>query len=179
MPFVPGARIIRREVLHGRPWMESPVSVVADDGEVLAVQLGPESPFRFLDHPFGAHPWASYAGWSGPVVLQLYRDGAAYSVWMFFDAGAFRCWYVNFEAPVVRHEGSFDTDDHGLDLIVHPDGRREWKDVDDLSAMVRSGRMTGEQVLGVLHAAAEVIRLLDDDDRWWAPFDGWRPPPTG
>jgi hypothetical protein len=45
--------------------------------------------------------------------------------------------------------------------------------------MVRSGRMTEEQVVGVLHAAAEVIRLLDDDERWWASFDGWRPHPTG
>jgi predicted RNA-binding protein associated with RNAse of E/G family len=105
----------------------------------------------------------------------VHREGAAYAVWLFFDDGVFRYWYVNFEAPVVRHDGSFDTDDHGLDLIVHPDGRREWKDVDHLSELVRSGRMTGEQVVGVLHAAAEVTALLDADRRWWAPFDDWRP----
>lgn len=179
MPFEPGAEIVRREVLHGHTWLECPVTVVADDGDVLAVQLGPEAPFTFFQHPFAPHPWRSYAGWTGPTVLQLHREGAAYAVWMFFDAGVFRYWYVNFEAPVARHEDSFDTDDHGLDLIVHPDGRREWKDVDDLSTMVRSGRMTEEQVVGVLHAAAEVIRLLDDDERWWASFDGWRPHPTG
>ncbi len=148
MRYATGTVITRREVLHGHTWLECPVTVVADDGDVLAVQLGPDRRSRSSTHPFGTHPWRSYAGWSGPTVLQLHRAGAAYAVWMFFDGGVFRYWYVNFEAPVVRHEDSFDTDDHGLDLIVHPDGRREWKDVDDLSAMVRSGRMTEERSSG-------------------------------
>ena len=57
--------------------------------------------------------------------------GDRYGVWKFFETdGTFRHWYVNFEAPIVRHDDGFDTDDHGLDLIVHPDGRREWKDVE-------------------------------------------------
>ncbi|MEO6510811.1 MAG: DUF402 domain-containing protein [Nocardioides sp.] len=120
MRYLPGTVVSRREVLHGHPWMESPVTVVSDDGDVLAVELGADSRFTFFDHPFGPHPWGTYSGWSGPTVLQLHRAEAAYAVWMFFDAGVFRYWYVNFEAPVVRHEDSFDTDDHGLDLIVHP-----------------------------------------------------------
>ena len=175
MTFRPGTEIARREVLHGLPWLECPVTVVADDGDALAVRIDPGAPFTFFAHPFGAHPWSAHEAWGGTTVLQLHREGAAYAVWMFFDDGVFRHWYVNFEAPVVRHDDGFDTDDHGLDLILHPDGRREWKDVDDLSAVVRSGRMTGEQVLGVLHEAAEVTRLLDADDRWWAPWDDWTP----
>ena len=72
-------------MLHGRLWLECPVTVVADDGDVLAVLLGPDAPFTFHEHPFGPHPWAAYAGWSGPIVLQLHREGDAYAVWMFFD----------------------------------------------------------------------------------------------
>jgi Protein of unknown function (DUF402) len=174
--FRPGAEITRREVLHGRLWLDHPVTVVADDGDVLAVLLEPGSRFRFHEHPFGPHPWSAYDAWGDTTVLQLHREGDAYGVWKFFEGGVFTRWYVNFEAPVVRHDDAFDTDDHGLDLIVHPDGRREWKDVDHLSELVTSGRMTGEEVLGVLHAAAEVTARLDRDARWWAPWDHWAPP---
>jgi hypothetical protein len=174
--FQPGQVVTRREVLHGRPWLESPVTVVADDGDVLAVLLAPGSVFTFHEHPFGPHPWSAQAAWGGTTVLQLHRTGDAYGVWKVFDDDGFRYWYVNFEAPVVRHPDGFDTDDHGLDLIVHPDGRWEWKDVDHLAEMVTSGRMTRDEVVGVLHAAAGVADLLRTDDRWWAPWDDWTPP---
>jgi hypothetical protein len=175
--YRPGTEITRREVLHGRLWMEHPVTVVADDGEVLAVLLEPGSPFRFHEHPFGPHPWAAHHAWGATTVLQLHREGDAYSVWRFFEGGVFRHWYVNFEAPLVRHPDGFDTDDHGLDLVLQPDGRREWKDVEDLSELVTSGRMTGEEVVGVLHAAAGVIGLLDgDEEPWWAIWGSWALP---
>jgi hypothetical protein len=167
---------MRREVLHGSLWLECPVTVVDDDGDVLAVLLEPGSPFTFHEHPFAPHPWRGQDAWGGTTVLQLHRAGDAYAVWKFFDQQGFRHWYVNFEAPVVRHAECFDTDDHGLDLIVDRDGRRTWKDVDHLSDLVVSGRMTGEEVVGVLHAAAEVSALLDRDERWWARWDDWTPP---
>ena len=144
MRFRPGTEISRREVLHGRLWLSHPVTVVADDGEVLAVLLEPGSAFTFHEHPFGAAPLAPVRGVGrGRRCSRLHREGDAYSVWKFFGEDVFRHWYVNFEAPVVRRDDAFDTDDHGLDLIVHPDGRREWKDVEDLSELVTSGRMTG------------------------------------
>jgi hypothetical protein len=177
MRFRPGTEITRREVLHGRLWLSHPVTVVADDGEVLAVLLQPGSAFTFHEHPFGPHPWHGRAAWGAATVLQLHREGDAYSVWKFFDAEGFRHWYVNFEAPIVRRDSGFDTDDHGLDLVVHPDGRREWKDVEDLSELVTSGRMTGEEVVGVLHAAAAVIGQLDaNEGPWWAGWTDWHPP---
>ena len=176
--FRPGQVVTRREVLHGRPWLESPVTVVADDGDVLAVLLEPGSAFTFHEHPFGPHPWSANTAWGGTTVLQLHRAGDPYGVWKFFDDDGFRHWYVNFEAPVVRQPDGFDTDDHGLDLIVHPDGRWEWKDVDHLSEMVTSKRMTSDQVVDVLHAAAGVAALLRANERWWAPWDDWTPPPS-
>ncbi len=177
MRYQPGAEIVRREVLHGQVWLEHPVTVVADDGVVLALLLEPGSAFTFHEHPFGPHPWRRLTEWGATTVLQLHRNGDAYAVWKLFDDGGFRHWYVNFEAPVVRHEGAFDTDDHGLDLIVHTGGRREWKDVEHLSELVTSGRMTGEAVVGVLHAAAGVIAQLDaEEGPWWAAWSDWHPP---
>lgn len=131
--YAAGTIIQRREVLHERLWLEHPVTVVADDGDVLAVRLNPGSPFTFPDHPFGPHPWSAHDAWGASIVLQILRRDKPYGVWKFFDTdGTFRHWYVNFEAPVVRRPGGFETNDFGLDLILHPDGRREWKDVEDL-----------------------------------------------
>jgi hypothetical protein len=164
-------------VLHGRVWMEHPVSVVADDGEVLAVRLEPGSPFTFHEHPFGPHPWGAQDAWGVTTVLQLYREGDAYAVWKFFEREVFLFWYVNFEAPIVRHSDGFATDDHGLDLVLHPDGRREWKDVDHLAELVSTARMTGAEVLGVLRAARGVVEQLDaDQPPWWAAWSDWHPP---
>lgn len=141
MSWSSGRSITRREVLHGQLWLAHPVSVVADDGDVLAVLLEPGSAFTFPEHPFGPHPWGHHKQWIGRHVLQIHRSGDLYSVWKFFDGDDFLHWYVNFEAPVVRHEDSFDTDDYGLDLIVHPDGRREWKDVEHLHVQRMEGRI--------------------------------------
>ena len=76
---------------------------------------------------------------------------------------------------MVRRKGGFDTDDHGLDLVVEPDGTAVWKDVEDLHAMRQSGRMNGNQLLGVLAAAHEVTELLRTGRRWWSAYDDWSP----
>lgn len=151
------------------------MTVVRDDGDRLAVLLEPGAPFRFFDHSHGAHPWSGQDAWGGTTVLMLNRDGDAYGVWKFFVDGVFAHWYLNFESPVVRTPDGFDTDDHGLDLIVWPNGSREWKDVDHLSAMLREERMTEHQVVGVLHAAAEVYDALSRGERWWSEWDDWQP----
>ncbi|HXH79301.1 DUF402 domain-containing protein [Nocardioides sp.] len=178
--WAPGVTIRRREVLHGELWMDHPVSVVADDGEVFAVLLEPGSEFTFHDHPFGPHPWGAHAAWGGRQVLQIHRVGELYSVWKFFDEGGeFLHWYVNFESAVVRDLAGFDTNDYGLDLLVHPDGHREWKDVEDLHWQRAEGRITVETVSAVLEAASGVIDLLDADDLWWARFDDFAPTRVG
>ena len=115
-------------------------------------------------------------------MLQLRRPGDWYSVWKFFDGQTFRHWYVNLERPFVRREateklrGGIDTDDLELDLVIDPDGTRMWKDVEHLHARLEEGRMTESDLRQVLAAAADLTRLLDRDERWWAPWDDWVPP---
>jgi hypothetical protein len=180
MAFKAGAVVSRREVLHGRLWLEHPVTVVSDDDGVLAVRLDPGSAFSFSEHPLGPHPWGHLTEWETSTVLQLHRDGDHYSVWKIFELdGSFRHWYVNFEAPIVRGSDDFDTDDHGLDLIIEPDGERRWKDVEDLHHQRTQGRIDLNTVGGVLAAAAEVSSLLDSDNHWWKAWEGWKPPAFG
>lgn len=178
MTFATGATITKREIWDGAVWLEHPVVVDSDGGPegVLAVVLAVGSQFTFPPHPGGPHPWSHLAGWGDTTVLQLRRTGDWYSVWKFFSApGDFDCWYVNFERPVVRTEHGMDTDDLELDLVVLPDGQRSWKDVEHLAMRLDQGRFGVEELVTVLHAAADVTDLLDRDDRWWSPWDGWVP----
>ena len=45
----------------------------------------------------------------------------------------------------------------------------------DLAPSLAAGRITQDELLAVLAAAAHVAELLDRDDRWWAPWDDWSP----
>lgn len=76
--FEAGSVIERREVLHGRLWLSTPVTVVSDDGDILAVRLDPGAPITFAAHPFGRHPWAGSTRWAETIVLQLYRPRHPY-----------------------------------------------------------------------------------------------------
>ena len=172
--FATGSTVVRREVLHGSPWLEQPVEVLADDGTLLAVLLSPGSPMTYPPHPT-PHPWRANDRWQKTHVLQLYRPDDWYSVWHFFEAGRSLGWYVNFEMPIVRLEDSFDTGDYGLDIVLDDDGSWTWKDVDDLDEMLRSGRVTPEEADGVRRAAAVVADDLDRGVHWWSAWSSWTP----
>lgn len=176
--FEVGSIVQRREVLHGQVWMTMPVRVIADD-EVLAVWVEDGAPFTFPPHPFGPHPWSGQERWGGCGVLQLYRDGDRYSVWGFFAAGRVDRWYVNFERPYRRGDSWFDTDDHGLDIVIVGDEWR-WKDRDDVAEQVAVGRITEADAAAVWREAEGVAAALDRGERWWMERWGkWRPGVSG
>ncbi len=180
--FRTGRTVLRREVLHGRPWMEQPVTVVHDGAECLAVLLVPGSPFTFFAHPFGPHPWNRHRAWQGSSVLQLHRDGDAHAAWKFFDLrGAFTHWYVNFQEPVVRDVsrdggGAFSTADLGIDIVFPSDGSPwRWKDEGDPDQMVTSGRITDAERDRIRAEAGSVAASLQAGQRWWSAWDDWNP----
>ena len=175
-PFQVGQVIERREVFKGELWLTSPVTVVSDDGDRLAVRVDPGSKFTFPSHSFGVHPWAHHSEWGGSIVLQLYREGDLYSVWKFFAPDeSFRHWYINFEAPLKRGPGYIDTEDYGLDLVIDAKGQRQWKDVSDLHHQRTEGRTSPQTVLDILAEAAHVEAMLDRDEHWWSSWDDWAP----
>lgn len=79
----------------------------------------------------------------------------------------------------VRGSDHLDIDDHGLDLIIEPDGQRRWKDVEDLHHQRTQGRIDLNTVGGALAAAAEVSSPLDSNNHWWKAWDDWEPPASG
>ncbi|AKJ10262.1 hypothetical protein ABB07_09620 [Streptomyces incarnatus] len=189
--FEPGAIVLRREILDGRPWLSYPVRVVADRPDLLAVYLARGTALAFGDGDFswGPHPWQRIAGhWRSHGVLQLQRPGDAYAVWMFRDdtTGDFTGWYVNFQDPYRKNASGFDTLDHELDLWIPADGGPyRWKDVDEFEHRARSGGFTAEQSAAVRAEAARVADLLDSRATWWEqewaqwePAAGWLSPPA-
>jgi uncharacterized protein DUF402 len=175
LPFSPGSEIERREVLHDATWLTMPVTVIDDDGDVLAVRIDPGTPMTFPAHPFGPHPWGGQSAWQGSTVLQLHRTGDWYAVWRLFDGGRDLGWYINFEEPVRRGPTWFATADHGLDIVIAVDGSWQWKDVEDVDELVRIGRLTQAAADAVRARAAEVAADLDAGRRWWADWDSWSP----
>jgi hypothetical protein len=173
-PFAVGSDVRVREVLHGAEWASWDERVVADDGVVLATVKADGTAMDFPAHPV-PHPWGHLDAWTGTTVLKLRRADDWYSVWKFFDATGFMSWYVNFETPVVRTADGVDVNDLQLDIVVAPDGAWRWKDVHHLAPSLASGRITADELLATLDAAAEVADLLERDDRRWAPWDVWSP----
>ncbi|CAA9370254.1 MAG: hypothetical protein AVDCRST_MAG32-670 [uncultured Nocardioides sp.] len=171
--FAAGTSLTVREVLHDAEWARWHEVVDSDDGVLATVQQD-GSPMTFPPHPV-PHPWGHLDAWRGMTVLKLRRPGDWYSVWKFFDASGFRFWYVNFETPYVRRSDGVDVNDLQLDVVIPPDGDWRWKDVDDLAPSLDSGRITLDEMLHVLRAAAGMADLLERDERWWAPWDDWSP----
>lgn len=182
MRFQVGRTVERREVLHGQVWLSSPVTVVHDADDCLAVLVEPGAPFHFPPHP-EPHPWAQHSSWSGTFVLQLRRPDDAYGVWKFFDLNQnFIGWYLNFEARPVRHVdadggGCFDTLDHGIDIVIPPDagGVWSWKDYDDPARLVELGRLSRAEADEVMRAAHAVADELDSGRMWWSEWTRWQP----
>jgi hypothetical protein len=172
-PFAPGSDVRVREILHGIEWASWTERVVSDDDGVLACVQPDGTALSFPPHPT-AHPWGHLAEWTGTTVLKLRRVGDWYAVWKFFDAkGGFHSWYVNFETPYVRASDGIEVNDLQLDIVIPAGGGWRWKDVQDLAPALAAGRITQDELLAVLAAAADVADLLDRDDRWWAPWDDW------
>ncbi|MFF2959382.1 DUF402 domain-containing protein [Streptomyces sp. NPDC057963] len=169
-----------------------PVTVVQDTDELLAVWVAPGTECvkpvlangtEVHDEPLATRYTAprttARSPWLGNGVLKLARPGEPWSVWLFWGPGwKFRNWYVNLEEPRTRWAGGMDSEDHFLDISVHPDRSWAWHDEDEFAQAQRVGLMTPRtagRVREAGRAAVEVIRA------WGAPFrDGWedwRPDP--
>jgi hypothetical protein len=176
-----GDVVLHREVLSsGHCWAAFPVVVVRDEPELLVTYVASGTPFTFPPAPL-RHPWQGRDRWRGHGSLMLCRPGEAYGVRLFWDGPEreFACWYINFQEPVRRVAGGYETQDLELDLVVHPDGRVERKDDELLAVRVEEGRFTQDQADEVRAEAERVERELAAGERWWNPFWAlWEPDPT-
>ena len=165
------------EVLHSQVWLQSPVTVIADNGDEAGRAARARIDVTFPEHPFGPHPWQSFDAWSRTQVLQLYRADLLYSVWMFFENGEFQNWYLNFEAhsfatstpSTPSTTGSISSSARRNETL---EGRRGSRT--DAPHRPHEHDRAGE----VLEAAEQVSQSLADNNRWWSSWDNWRPPPA-
>ena len=102
--------------------------------------------------------------------LVVLRPGSFHSVWLFWENGRFRNWYVNFEEPLGSTRFGFDYKDWKLDLVVEPDGTWRWKDEDELEVAAGLGIVDADAVW------AEAERVVADRP-WPTGWEGWRPDP--
>ncbi|MGW5851908.1 cytidylyl-2-hydroxypropylphosphonate hydrolase [Streptomyces sp. NPDC055254] len=196
--WAPGDQILWRYRDHapgpmGRVHICRPVTVVRDSEELLAVWMAPGTecvkPVLADGKPVHAEPLATRytaprttvrSRWFGAGVLKLARPGDPWSVWLFWDRGwHFKNWYVNLEQPRARWSGGVDSEDHFLDIAVHPDRSWKWLDEDEFAQAQRSGLMGPEQARRVRAAGRAAVDVIK---AWGAPFsDGWqdwRPDPA-
>lgn len=183
-----GERILWRYRENGGPDVHicRPVTVVQDTGELLAVWMAPGTecvrPVLADGTPVGAEPLESrYAKprtvrrgrWSGTGVLKLARPGDPWSVWLFWEPGwRFKNWYVNLEEPLTRWSGGVDSEDHFLDISVHPDRSWHWLDEDEFAAAQRAGLMDAGLAGRVRRAGLAAVEVIE---AWGSPFsDGWQ-----
>jgi hypothetical protein len=175
-----GDIVVRREVLNdGSSWLEYPVLVVRDEPALLATYVARDAPFAFPPC-WRAHPWQrdGRTRWNGHGMLMLQRPDELHAIWHFWQGPerTFSGWYVNFQEPFRRTSEGYDTQDLELDLLIAPDGRREWKDEAEFEAGVRDGWYTPQQGAAVRAEAARVAAELDAGRRWWdTAWASWSP----
>ena len=178
-----GTPVVRREVLHGHPWVAFTTQVVRDDDDLLAVYLAPGSELAFADWPFDRweHPWQTrgFSAWRGHGKLMLHRPGDAYSVDLFWNGPSrtFSGWYLNLQDPVRRYDGGFDTLDHELDYWVPAGGTWQVKDAELFEQRVAEERYTPEQADAIRSTGTAIEQMLTAGDHWWdESWADWTPP---
>ena len=181
-----GEIIVHREIWRDRPWIASPVVVVADSPELLVTYLPEEAPFVFPPSADGRpHPWAGKRHWEGHGMLALRRPGEACSVMHFWQAPErrFAGWYLNLEEPFRRTATGYDTQDLELDVWIPVDEDWRFKDEDMVEQRVSEGRFTEEQATAIRALGEQIGTRLDRGERWWdeqwasfEPDPAWRAP---
>ncbi|MFF1274450.1 DUF402 domain-containing protein [Streptomyces marokkonensis] len=193
--WVPGTQILWRYRENGgaRIHIARPVTVVRDDPELLAVWMAPGTecvkPVLADGTPVHREPLATrYTKprtvlrdrWSGTGVLKLARPGDPWSVWLFWEPGwQFKNWYVNLEEPLARWAGGVDSEDHFLDISVHPDRAWYWRDEDEFAQARRDGLVDPALAGRVREAGRAAVGVIG---AWGPPFsdgwENWRPDPS-
>lgn len=154
--------------------------VVRDDGQGLLLWQPAGADFATLVDADGSslhevspdqmrEPGLAVRAWRGDVLI-LMPPQASYSVWWFFEEGAFSGWYVNLEEPYSRHDGGVQTKDLVLDIVVTPDRRWEWKDADEFARRTGHPLYHDEDQARAIRSEGE--RLVEAIEAGRFPFDG-------
>ena len=113
--------------------------------------------------------------WARTDVLMLVVPGEAFSVYYMRETGTknLECVYINMQAPIRRTSIGFDSMDHTLDVVIHPDmDQWRWKDEDEFEEAQRIGVYTLEQARQIRAAGEKAIELVLSQRR--AMYEKWK-----
>jgi hypothetical protein len=180
MWFEPG-RVITRRYLRGHwcTWAQA-MRVIGDDEHGLLLWQPAGGDFATLVDAEGRTPHEvtpdqmrdprlAVRSWQGDVLI-LMTPQTHYSVWWFFEEGAFSGWYVNLEEPYVRHHDEVQTKDLVLDIVLTPQRRWKWKDADEFDRRIGHPLyFDGLEAEAIRSAGERLIKAIEAGD---FPFDG-------
>jgi hypothetical protein len=190
LPARGGGRAVLRERWGGQVWTELPVQVAFRSPELVGLYVRPGAvfrrpvtrdgtPLRLPDQAWTLRPerWRT-------ETLRLHLPDVPCSVQAQWTnegtARRFAGWYLSVEDPLrTGDDGSFETLDRIVDVVVAPDRRSwRWKDVDEM-ARARSLGLSGMvPPRDWLIAATEVLALLRDRrEPFDADWETWTPAP--
>jgi hypothetical protein len=187
--FQPGEPVVMRHVRDDWRWA-APMHVVEDRGDFVALYVQPGSEYSTMGNEAGEltrnfvtektpirRTWVENHG------LTLVRFGDEHATVLYWREGTweFRCWYINFQDPLRRYEGGFESMDLTLDMLIAPDRRGwRWKDEDEFVDIgITGGWYSHEQLAhlkqygrGVLDQARAGLGVFGE------PWPDWRPDPS-
>jgi protein associated with RNAse G/E len=190
----PEDRIVWRGIYRNQVWHAQTVIVLNDNPTETVVALLPGTeciaPQGYLkgktyaqrrwDHKDS--PWKlEKFHWQTNRLLFLIEPQKYYSTILFWhnESNEFLCYYINFQVPFQRSHCGIDTLDLDLDLVIYPDFRYEWKDVDEYQKAIQCEIIFPEWIKGIEEARPQVLNTLETRQY---PFDGswldWRPDPS-
>jgi uncharacterized protein DUF402 len=181
-----GDHALFRYVWPEKVFWAVPVTVVEDSEDRTVLWVAPGSPFmrpptlRVPIPSVAAGDWTlAQTTWFGGGVLMIGEKGVSHAIWVMWDEQEeLSGWYVNLEEPRRRTPLGFDTTDHTLDIVVHPDRSWQWKDEEELVEAVEVGLQTPEKAHAIRAEGESVVERIE---AWSAPFnegwENWRPEP--
>lgn len=169
--------VLRYITRDGRAGMSWAARLVMDEAHQVALFLPQGTPHKRWTASSSGRVLADSA-WLSDTLRLMYPD-SGYSVWLTWQEGSFRGYYVNLEEPFRRTAIGFDTNDHQLDIVVTPDLRWSMKDEDVVRERELDGTFSRAFVSELRREARGVIAAIA---RRETPFDGswlsWRPDPA-
>lgn len=189
----PGATVVLHEIWQERVWAARPMTVVRDEGDLVALWFPKETRWKAPTTPPTRAPeptrgerlaecavlgdWVFVdAAWDISTLV-LMCPGDWHAVWIsWLDSGEQWGWYVNLQLPYRRTSCGYETMDLVLDVTVDLDRTWRWKDEDELEAFVERGAFDGDLADRI---RAEGLSVAGRAERAEPPFDGawtgWHP----
>jgi predicted RNA-binding protein associated with RNAse of E/G family len=197
--FTPGATVMVRDVIFGRPYAAWPQRVVADDGYELTTLLRPGTngiaPATWIRWLQGKDPrdrdgfLPELAGrrlevgewtWRRTTWLSFLYPDRYFGVKPMWEGSRFVEWYIDFQVPYERTAVGVDSCDLHLDLVVLPDFSYRWKDEDEYAHARSLGLVTDACHKKVDEARQQILAMVEERqgpfaESWdlWAPDPAW------